>query len=164
MLAALLLDHRLAFLFLAALHLGTAVPLAFGWVRLLPEEAPPFQIHRAPARRWSIYAHSSEGEETPRDPLAMVLLICVTASYAVQILGVPRSLALSSIPTVIPQDASDWAWLALTWFLVVVPGFSAAYSLLRPNFLRVPLIAAGVLILLLWLVSAPLRAALEAVS
>jgi hypothetical protein len=94
----------------------------------------------------------------------MVLLICVTASYAVQIPGVPRSLALSSIPTVIPQDASDWAWFALTWFLVVVPGFSAAYSLLRPNFLRVTLIAAGVLILLLWLVSAPLRAALEAVS
>ena len=164
MLAALLLDHRLAFLFLAALHLGTAVPLAFGWVRLLPEEAPPFQIDRASTRRWSIYAHSSEDEENPRDPLAIVLLICVTASYAVQIPGVPRSFAFGSIPTVIPQDASDWARFALTWFLVVVPGFSAAYSLLRPNFLRFPLMAAGVLILLLWLVSAPLRAALEAVS
>ena len=165
MLAALLLDHRLAFLFLAALHLGTAVPLAFGWVHLLPEEAPPFQIHRPPARRWSIYAHSNEEEEgSRRDPLAMVLLICATASYAVQPPGLPRSLAFGSIPTVIPQDASEWARFALTWFLVVVPGFSAAYSLLRPNFLRVPLIAAGVLILLLWLLSAPLRAALEAVS
>ena len=164
MLATLLLDHRLAFLFLAALHLGTAVPLAFGWVRLLPEEAPPFQIHRAPTRRWSIYALSSEDEENSRDPLAMVLLICVTASYAVQLPGLPRSLGFGSIPTVIPQDVSDWAWFALTWFLVVVPGFSAAYALLRPNFLRVPLIAAGVLILLLWLVSAPPRAALEAIS
>jgi hypothetical protein len=38
------------------------------------------------------------------------------------------------------------------------------YSLLRPNFLRVPLIAAGMLILLLWLLAAPLHAALEAVS
>src|SRR6266404_7963679 len=164
MLAALLLDHRLAFLFLAVLHLGTAVPLAFGWVRLLPEEAPPFQIHRPPSRRWSIYAHSSEDEEDPRDPLAMVLLICVTVSYAIQFPGLLRSLALGSIPTVLPQDASEWARFALTWFLVVVPGFAAVYSLLRPNFLRVPLIVAGVLILLLWLFSAPLRAALEAVS
>jgi len=164
MLATLLLDHRLAFLFLAALHLGTAVPLAFGWVRLLPEEAPPFQIDRASTRRWSIYALSSEDEENSRDPLAMVLLICVTASYAVQLPGLSRSLAFGSIPTVIPQDPSEWARFALTWFLVAVPGFSAAYSLLRTNFLRVPLIAAGVLILVLWLVSAPLRAALEAVS
>jgi hypothetical protein len=164
MLAALLLDHRLAFLFLAALHLSTAVPLAFGWVRLLPEEAPPFQIHRPPARRWSIYAHSSEDEENPRDPLAMILLICITVSYAVQFPGLLRSLALGSIPAVLPQDASGWPRFVLTWFLVVVPGFAAVYSLLRPNFIRVPLIAAGVLILLLWLVSAPLRAALEAVS
>jgi hypothetical protein len=160
MLATLLLDHRLAFLMLAALYVGTAVPLAFGWVRLLPEEAPPFQIHRPPARRWSIYAHTSEDEENPRDPFAMVLLICSTVSYAVQLPGVPRSFALGSIPTVIPQDISAWARFAL----VVVPGFSAAYSLLRPNFLRVPLIAAGTLILLLWLLSAPLRAALEAIS
>ena len=164
MLAALHLDHRLALLSLAALHLAAAVPLAFGWVRLLPEEAPPFQIDRAPARRGSIYAHSSEDEEKPRDPLAMVLLICITVSYAVHLPGIPRSLAFGSIPTVIPQDASEWARFALTWFLVVVPGFGAVYSLLRPNFLRVPLIAAGTLILLLWLLSAPLRAALEAVS
>jgi len=165
MLAAFLLDHRLALLFLAALHVGTAVPLAFGWVRLLPEEAPPFQFHRAPRRRWSIYAHSSdEGEETRRDPLAMALLICVTVSYAVQIPGVPRSLGFAFTPTVVPQDASGWVQFALTWFLVVVPGFAAAYALLRPNFLRVPLIAASTLILLLWLLSAPLLAALEAVS
>jgi hypothetical protein len=164
MLAALLLDYRLAFLLLAALYLGTAVPLAFGWVRLFPEEAPPFQIHRPPTRHWSIYAHSSEDEENPRDPLAMVLLICVTVSYAVQFPGLLRSLALGSIPTVLLQDASGWARFALTWFLVVVPGFAAVYSLLRPNFLRIPLIATGILILLLWLVAAPLRAALEAVS
>jgi hypothetical protein len=164
MLAALLLDYRLAFLLLAALHLSTAVPLGFGWVRLFPEEAPPFQIHRPPARRWSIYAHSSEDEENPRDPLAMFLLICVTVSYAVQFPGLPRCLALGSLPTVVPQDVSGWARFALTWFLVMVPGIAAVYSLLRPNFLRVPLIAAGTLILLLWLLSAPLRAALEAFS
>jgi|SRR6266850_941511 len=164
MLAAFLLDHRLALLFLAALHVGTAVPLAFGWVRLLPEEAPPFQFHRASKRRWSRYAHSSEEEEIRRDPLAIVLLLCVTVSYAVQIPGAPRSLGFGFTPTVVPQGLSGWVQFALTWFLVVVPGFAAAYALLRPNFLRVPLIAASTLILLLWLLSAPLLAALEAVS
>jgi len=49
------------------------------------------------------------------------------------------------------------------WFLVLIPDFASVYSLLRPNFLRAPLIAAG-MILLLWLFAAPLRAALEAVS
>ena len=164
MLAVLLLDHRLAFLLLAALNLGTAVPLAFGWVRLLPEETPPFQISRTRLRRRSEYAHSSEEEETRRDPLAIVLLLCITVSYAVQLPGIPRNSGFGSIPTVVPEDTYGWVQFALTWFLAVAPGFGAAYSLLRPNFLRVPLIVAGTLILLLWLLSAPLRSALEAVS
>jgi hypothetical protein len=65
---------------------------------------------------------------------------------------------------VIPRDAFDWIEFALIWFFVTVPGFAAAYSLVRPNFLRVPLIAAGVLVPLLWLLAPPLRAALTAVS
>src|SRR5467141_5411752 len=164
MLAVLFLDHRLAFLLLAALNLGTAVPLAFGWVRLLPEETPPFQISRTRLRRRSEYAHSSEEEETRRDPLAIVLLLCITVSYAVQLPGIPRNSGFGSIPMVVPEDTYGWVQFALTWFLAVAPGFGAAYSLLRPNFLRVPLIVAGTLILLLWLLSAPLRSALEAVS
>jgi hypothetical protein len=164
MLAALLFDHRLALLFLAALNLGTAVPLAFGWARLLPEETPPFQIPRGRRRRRSEYARSSEEEEARRDPLAIALLLCITVSYAVQLPGIPRNSGFTSIPTVVPQDTYGWVQFALTWFLAVAPGFGAAYSLLRPNFLRVPLIVAGTLILLLWLLSAPLRAALEAVS
>jgi hypothetical protein len=164
MFPALLFDHRLAFFFLAVLNLGAAAPLAFGWLRLLPEEAPPFQFHGASRRRWSVYAHSSDEEESRRDPLAIVLLFCITVTYAVQLPGVPRNLGFGSIPTVVPHDAYGWVQFALTWFLVLVPGFGAAYSLLRPNFLRVPLVVAGTLTLLLWLLSAPLRAALEAIS
>jgi len=37
MFAALVLNYRLALLFLVVLNLGTAVPLAFGWARVLPE-------------------------------------------------------------------------------------------------------------------------------
>jgi len=99
-----------------------------------------------------------------RDPFAIVLLLCVTVSYACQLPGVPRDMVFGSVPTVIPQDTIGWIEFAAIWFLVLIPGFAAAYSFIRPNFLRVPLIAAGFLVLLLWLLAAPLRAALEAAS
>jgi len=98
-----------------------------------------------------------------RNPFAIVLLLCVTLSYASQLPGVPRDIGFASIPTVIPHNLIGWIEFAGTWLLVLSPGFAAAYSILRPNFLRVPLIAAGFLVLLLWLLAAPLHAALEAV-
>ncbi len=73
-------------------------------------------------------------------------------------------MGFGSIPMVIPHSTSGWIEFAAIWFLVLIPGFAAAYSFLRPNFLRVPLIAAGFLVLLLWLLAAPFRAALEAIS
>jgi hypothetical protein len=156
--AAAVLDYRLAFLFLAALSLGAAVPLAFGWARVLPEEPPPFG--------------NGERNEPPatgllnkrRGPFAMALLLCVTASYVCQRPGVPRHTGFDSIPTAIPHNPTGWIEFAGVWFLVLIPGFAAVYSFLRPNFLRAPLIAAGFLVLALWLLAAPLRAALEAVS
>jgi hypothetical protein len=161
MFAALLLDHRLAFVFLAALILGAAVPLAVAWARVLPEEPPPFT---ARSKRAEVSIYDPESLKQRRDPLSIALLVCVSLSYAVRLPSLPRSLGFGSIPIVLPQDSSAWLHFALTWFLVVVPGFGAVYSLLRPNFLRVPLIAAGTLVLLLWLLSAPLRAALEAIT
>ena len=71
-------------------------------------------------------------------------------------------MGFGSIPTVIPHNTGGRIEFAAIWFLVLIPGFASVYSLLCPNFLRVPLIAAG-MILLLWLFAAPLRAALEAV-
>jgi hypothetical protein len=115
-------------------------------------------------KRLHFNSHSTEDEEIRRDPLAIVLCFCVTASFVVQLPGVSGYLGFGSVPTAVPQDASGRAHFALTWFLVVIPGFAGAYSLLRPLFLRVPLIAAGTLIILLWLLSAPLHDALEAVS
>lgn len=163
MLALLELDPRLAFLFLAALILGAAVPLAFGWARVFPEESPPFDIAEDSRRR---AIHKPPADELPgerRDPLAIVFLICLTVSYACQIPGVLHKIGFGSIPAVIPQDAIGWTEFAAIWFLVLIPGFAVAYSFLRPHFLQVPLIAAGFLVPLLWLLAAPLRAALEAV-
>jgi len=164
MFAAFVLDHRLAFLFLAALNLGTAVPLAFGWARVLPEEPPPFGTSDDSQRGRRNEPPSKKTMNERRDPFAIVLLVCVTISYAGQLPGVPRDVGFGPIPTVIPDSTSAWMEFAAIWFLVLIPGFAAAYAILRPNFLRVPLIAAGFLVLLLWLLAAPLRATLEAVS
>jgi hypothetical protein len=164
MLAALVLDYRLAFLFLAALSLGTAVPLAFGWARVLPEEPLPFGNAEDSFRQAKNSPAAPVLMSKKRDPFAIVLLLCVTVSYACQLRGVPRGMGFGSIPTVIPHNTRGGIEFATIWFLVLIPGFASVYSLLRPNFLRVPLIAAGMMILLLWLLAAPLRAALEAVS
>jgi hypothetical protein len=163
MFTAFVLDHRLAFLFLAALSLGAAVPLAFGWARVLPEEPPPFGNAPDSFRRIGNSPAAGMLTSKRRDPFAIVLLLCVTVSYACQLPGVPRGMGFASIPTVIPHDPGGWIEFAAIWFLVLIPGFASVYSFLRPNFLRVPLIAAGMLILLLWLFATPLRAALEAV-
>jgi len=164
MFAALVLDHRLAFLFLAALSLGAAVPLAFGWARVLPEEPPPFGNAPNSFRRTRNSPPAGTLTSKRRDPFAIVLLLCVTMSYACQLPGVPRGMGFGSIPTVIPHNTVGWIEFAAIWFSVLIPGFASVYSLLRPNFLRVPLVAAGILTLLLWLFATPLRAALEAVS
>jgi hypothetical protein len=164
MFAALVLDYRLAFLFLAVLNLGAAVPLAFGWARVLPEEPPPFTDAVDSLRRVKNKLTADELKSKRRDPFAIVLLICVTVSYASQLPGVPREIGFGSIPTVIPHNTGGWIEFVAIWFLVLIPGFAAAYAFLRPNFLRVPLIAAGMLVLLIGLFAAPLRVALEAVS
>ena len=164
MFAALVLDYRLAFLFLAALSLGSAVPLAFGWARVLPEEPLPFGNAEDSFRQAKNSPAAPVLMSKKRDPFAIVLLLCVTVSYACQLPGVPRGMGFGSIPTVIPHNTRGWIEFAAIWFLVLIPGFVSVYSLLRPSFLRVPLIAAGMMILLLWLLAAPLRAALEAVS
>jgi hypothetical protein len=164
MCAVLALDCRLAFLFLAVLNLGVAVPLAFGWARVLPEEPPPFGNKEDSIRRTRNEPPAGELMSRRRDPLAIVLLVCVTASYACQVPGVSSDMGFGSIPTLIPQITIGWIEFVAIWFLVLIPGFAAAYSFLRPNFLRVPLIAAGFLVLLLWLLAAPLHAALQAVS
>src|SRR5260370_29302874 len=151
-------------LFLAASSRGPRIPFVSAWVRVLPEEPLPFGNVEDSFRRAKNSPAAPVLTSKKRDPFAIVLLLCVTVSYACQLPGVPRSMGFGSIPTVIPRNTRGWIEFAAIWFLVLIPGFASVYSLLRPNFLRVPLIAAGMMILLLWLLAAPLRAALEAVS
>ncbi len=132
MFAVPLLDSRLAFLFLAVLNLGAAVPLAFGWARVLPDEPPPFGNTEDSFRRTRNKLPADGLRSKRRDPLAFVLLICLTVSYACQIPGVPREMGFGSIPTVIPPNTTGWIEFAAIWFLVVIPGFAGAARFFDP--------------------------------
>jgi hypothetical protein len=159
MFAAIILDHRLAFVFLCALVVGAAVPLAMAWARVLPEDAPPFarnedSLHSAKEEP------CEEEKSRNRDPFAIVLLVFVTLSYALRFPGFPVDAVLRWLSTRMPEAWWDWGILAGRAFFVVTPGLAACYSAVRPNSLRVPLIAGGILVLLLWLLQPMLFAAM----
>ncbi len=169
MLAALLLDHRLAFVILSALIISAAIPLAIAWTRLLPEEAPPFAIEEPasrPSQKKLTYGFGFVPRPyvPKRSRFSVALLVAVSVSFALQLPGLPRYIDFNSIPTEIPQNPRDWIEFVLAAFFLVIPGVAVAHSFLKPNLLSIPLIAAGVLVLLLWLFAGPLRAALVAAT
>jgi hypothetical protein len=162
LLPTLSLQPRFAFLLLAALVVGAAVPLAVAWARLLPEEKPPFEMEnprRRPTPSVSIYG--SEPAARKIDSSAVVLLFLLTLSFALQFPGVPRDPALNSLPDHWP-GAQNWFEIALPCLLIVVSVAAMAHGAVRRSFLRMPLLVGGGLVLLLWLVAPCLYAALAA--
>jgi hypothetical protein len=161
--AALTCDPRIAFLLLAGLIIGAAVPLAIGWTRLLPEERPPFEDEnaqrRTPPPLVSIY--STEPEERKWDVPATVLLVLLTVGFALQFPGVPREIGLNALPDHLP-GAEGWFEIALPCLQMVVAAAAIFYGAIRKSFLKVQLIAAGVLVLLMWLFAPWLYGALAA--
>jgi hypothetical protein len=164
MLAIVLIGYRLAFLALAALILAAAVPLAFAWARLLPDEPPPFEIEPASSNPSEPQPPREASPNSQRDLLAMVLLILVTLSYLIQFPGVPHAAAVRSLSTILPRSFAIWIVFGADTLLVVVTGVAACYSTLRPHPSRVFLSAGAVLVLLLWLLAPLLYAALVATS
>jgi hypothetical protein len=160
MFAAIILDHRLAFVFLCALVVGAAVPLAMAWARVLPEDAPPIASKEYSSRGAEEEPPSEEERSRNRDPFALVLLVFVTMSYALRFPGFPMDAVLHWFSTRMPEAWWDWGLLAGRAFFVVTPGLAACYSAVQPNFLRIPLIAAGILVLVLWLLQPMLFAAM----
>jgi len=160
MFAAIILDHRLAFVFLCALVVGAAVPLAMAWVRVLPEDAPPLARNEDSPNGAKEELPGEEERSRNRDPFAIVLLVFVTLSYALRFPGFPTGAVLHWLSTRMPEAYWNWGLLAGRAFFVVTPGLAACYSAVRPNSLRAPLIAAGILVLLLWLLQPMLFAAM----
>jgi hypothetical protein len=154
------MDHRLALVLLGVLVLGAGAPLALCWARLLPEDAAPFE---GPERETQSAEKSLEGGEKRErrvDPIAVGLLVFVTISYTLQFPGVQRDAVLHWLASHFDETAADLITLGAGAFFAFVPGLAACYSLARRNFVRIPLVAASLLILLLWLFGPTLQAAL----
>ena len=129
---------RLALLCWSALLLGAAVPLAIGWARIVPADDP--------------------GDRVSQDRFAIVLLVLVTLSFVLQLPGLSSWTIERWLATAIPQP---WARQIISWgavFFAVIPGPAAMHAILRPNPLRRPLIASGILVPALWLVGPYLAA------
>jgi hypothetical protein len=158
MLIFLPLAPRVAFLCLSTLLLGAAVPLARAWTLFLPRDPEPF----AAPREMENASSAAPAKQYRRDPIAAVLLVFVTLSYAQQFPGVPQNIATVWLSKIIPPDAINGSALMLQWFFILIPGVAALYALFKRNPLRIPLVAAGLMVLLVWLLAPPLYAALLA--
>jgi len=162
MFAVLVLDYRLAFVFLCMLVVGTAVPLAIGWVRVLPEDEPPFASPEDSSQESKNELSAEKAKTKKHDPFAIVLLAIVTFSYVLQFPGLRGDAALHWLGTRMPETWLSWTLLAGRAFFVVTPGLAACYSVVQPNSLRAPLISSGILVLMLWLLQPMLFAAMTA--
>jgi hypothetical protein len=162
MFAAMVLDPRLAFVFLCVLIVGAAVPLAMGWVHVLPEDEPPLARPDVSSQGRKNEVSAEKVQTRKHDPFAIVLLAIVTFSYVLQFPGLRGDAALRWLATGMPETWLSWILLAGRAFFVVTPGLAACYSVVRPNSLRASLISSGILVLLLWLLQPMLFAAMTA--
>ena len=159
LLAVLLINHRLAFLALTALLLGAAIPLAFAWARVIPDDRTPFQIDppRSGRRRDAIFPPPLSSN---RDTLVIVPILFVTLAYIVQFPGFPRQAALQWLGQAFSAFAPFWMSLGARVLAGVVTVGVASHALSKPDPLRIPLGVGAVLVLLLWLTGSFLRTAL----
>lgn len=162
-LVVFLMDHRVALLALVALLVAAAIPLAFAWARVLPEEPPPFQIEPGSFPSVDLEPPQEVSARPERSGLAIFLLVCVTLGYVLQFPGIPRDAALRWLNTVLSDPTATWVALGIEAALMAITGFAAGYAILRPGSLRTPLGMAAALVLILWLLGPLLRLALLAV-
>ncbi len=154
------MDHRLAIVLLAGLVVGAGAPLATAWVRLLPEDAAPFAGSAKATGSAEESIEAGEKRKKQGDRIALGLLVFMTISYVLQFPGVPRDAVLHWLANRFDTTSADLITRGASAFFAFVPGLAACYSLLRANFARIPLVAAGILVLLLWLFGPLLQAAL----
>jgi hypothetical protein len=161
-LVVFLVDHRVALLALATLIVAAAIPLAFAWARILPEEPPPFQIEPGSFPSVDLEPPHEVSARPERNALTISLLVCVTIGYVLQFPGFPRDAALRWLNTILSGSTATWVTFGAKTALIVITGFAACYAILRPGPLRIPLSLAAVLVLILWLLAPLLRMALVA--
>jgi hypothetical protein len=158
MFALLFIDHRLAFLALAALLIAAAIPLAFAWARLLPEEPPPFPIQPGS------FPTIDQGPQQParkRDlVVSIALLVCLTLAYLIRFPGFPSAVLLRWLNALVSAPVEYWTVFAARTYVIASSGAACVYAALRSGPLRIPLAAAAALVLLLWFLGPVLQVAL----
>lgn len=133
------IDARLALVLFVLLMLGAVGAIVVGWLSLLPSEREPFAI---------------PGEarvKKPRDLIAIFLLANLSLSVLLRLPGFNGTPLSFYLATIIPPDWADHAPLIIYVWFGLASALAAAYSIIRSNPIRVPLIVAGVLTLVLWL-------------
>ena len=122
------MDARLALIIYAVLLSAAAGPIAVGWLALLPHEREPFA------------APDEQPEKKDRDPFAIFLLANVSLSLLLRLPGADYALhSLGSLRWVSGTYADQAVMIAFIWF-GFVPGLAAAYSAVRANPIRWPLL------------------------
>jgi len=144
------MDHRLALVLYVLLLLAAAVPVAIAWLLVLPPEREPFASSGERPRRGD------------RDVFAVFLLVNITLSLLLRIPGIDAgALSVPLAKWISPEWATHAVKIGLIWF-AFIGGLAAAYSLIRNNPLRWPLVFAGAFTLLLSLVASTLASAIRA--
>ena len=133
------MDARLALMLFVLLLLAAAGPIVVSWLLILPSEREPFAKHGdAPPKK-------------ARDPFAIFLLANISVSLLLRIPGIEGAVHSVNLAKWLPGEYANQAvMIAFIWF-GFVPGLAAAYSAVRANPIRLPLLAGGVLTLVLWL-------------
>src|SRR5262245_42138232 len=143
------MDHRLALLLYVLLLLAAAVPVAVAWLVLLPPEREPFaSSHEKPSG-------------IKRDVFAVFLLVNITLSLLLRIPGIDADVLSVPLAKWSPVWADHVVRVGFIW-IGFIGGLAAAYSLIRKNTLRWPLVFGGAFTLLLSLVAATLASAIRA--
>jgi hypothetical protein len=142
------IDRRLALVLFVLLMLSASGATVVGWLALLPSEREPFaDAGEAPTRK-------------PRDAAAIFLLANLSLSVLLRLPGFNGTPLSFYLATIIPPDRADHALLIVYVWFGLTSVLAAAYSIIRSNRLRVPLIVCGLLTLALWLAGPWLLAAI----
>ena len=133
------IDRRLALVLYIALLLAATAPIVAGWLRLLPSEREPFS------------RPGSARPKQPRDAFAIFLLANISLSLLLRLPGVDAAWFSTTITSVLPAEwAPHVSMIGFIWF-GFISGLAAAYSAVRPNPIRAPLLLGGALTLALWI-------------
>ena len=133
------MDARIALIFYLLLLLAAVVPVAMGWMALLPHEREPFATPGAAP------------EKKLRDRFAIFLLANISLTVLLRVPGVEREFrSLNLIARIFGENAEQALMFVFIW-IGFVPWLAAAYSIARPNQIRFALVAGGTLAAVLWL-------------